>query len=419
LHPFLSLECLDVYPAHRLRQTIFLFVTRVTKKNTFGDLSLGKNRLKPTRCLEHRGCEMNAISKENQNHITYEEELKRRAWETMPRMHKLILFIHEKFVDAPFDGPQLYNEFLKNCHACRDVLRQSMEELKKKGYVVQFKRISYKKRLWIATAKLFEIAASIQKNLDEQIYVTDLPNGTLQLRGHLRPLRKSGSGSHLHIFSKALSNVSNKRVIHCEIYRFKDAIIVRAGRGTRKAYSRDWDIDLSIPKRLLYKNELEALKTGKIVPTTVYIVPEDWGLEKWDFFTETVEARELVRALSKYFVIDTLPSHNYHINKWRFDIVTENFVVEITTHKPRSKCGPHSSQASTIEARVLEAVLYSLEKNKKSIVVISGMWHEKPYFRDLKATVQAYGCYIIFADFGKAIWAEEIASQIVEILKCP
>lgn len=80
-----------------------------------------------------------------------------------------------------------------------------------------------------------------------------------------------------------------------------------------------------------------------------------------------------------------------------FDIVTENFVVEITIYKPRlTKCGPHSSQASIIEAKILDELLYNLEKNKKSIQMLHN-----------------------FADFNKAGWAEEIASQIVGILNAP
>lgn len=362
---------------------------------------------------------MSAIPSElERDHSTYEEELRKRAWETLPNVYKLALFIHEKFANSPFEGSQLYNEFLKNFPLRRDLVRQLMEELKKKGYVVQFKRISHRKRLWVASADLFEHATRIREKVDKQMYLMNLPKVSFQLRGYLR-LLKSTRGSHLIVFSKALSDAASKQTIRCGIYRFKDAFVIKSGRGA-KACPRRWEIDLPVPKCLLYKNELDALNAGKMLPRVIYVVPRDWGLKKWDFFTETPEARKLVKALSKHFVIDVLPSHNYHVNKWRFDILTENFVVEITAYKPKpTKCGPHSSQASVIGAKVLDGLLYSLEKRKKSIIVVSSAWRKKPYLLDLKATVQRYGCYIFFADFNRAGWTEEIASQIVEISNAP
>ncbi|MDI6884243.1 MAG: hypothetical protein QMD00_03835 [Hadesarchaea archaeon] len=359
------------------------------------------------------------LSDQECDYATYEEELKRRAWKTLPRIHKLILFIYKRFANVPFGGSQLYNEFLKICSARRDILRQSMEELKKRGYVIQFKRISHRKRLWVATVGLFEQAAKIHGDLNKQTYIRDIPEGTLQLRGYIR-LHKKTRSSHLVIFSKALSDASRKHTIRCEIYRHRDAFIIRTEQSVRKACPRDWEVDLPIPKRLLYKNELEVLTTGKTMSTIVYIVPEDWELKKWDLFTETPEARKLVKALSKHFVIDVLPGHNYHVNKWRFDVITENFVVEVTTQKPRpTKCAPHSSQASIIRGKVLDGLLYSLEKNRKSVIVVSSAWKKKRYLCDLKATVQPYGCHILFADFDKSGWADEIAGQIVTMFKSP
>ena len=335
-------------------------------------------------------------------------------------MHKLILFIHERFESTPFEGSQLYNEFLKNCLARRKVLRQSMEELKKKRYVVQFKRISYRKRLWMATAGLFEQAEEIKKRLKERVYLRETPSGVLELRGHLRPLgRKNASGVHLNIFSKALSDAANRHETSCKIYRHKDAFVARGGGGSMKAYGRECSIDLSVQKRLLYSYEIELLKNKKIIPAQVFIVPGDWGLEKWEMFTESKEDQILVKELSRYFEINVLPSHNYNVNRWRFDIETEDFVVEVSTHKPWPQGGPHSSQASVVRSKVLDALLYSLETNKHSIVILSSAWARKKYMHDLKVMTKKRSCHIIFVDFDDVDWSRKAVGQILEITKCP
>lgn len=356
------------------------------------------------------------LSKRESDHSAYEEELRRRAWETLPRIHKLILFISERFKGVPFEGSQLYNEFLKNCSARRKVLRQSMEELKKKGYVVQFKRISYRKRLWIATAELFERAIKIGERLKEHVYLSEVPSGALELRGHLRPLgRKSASGVHLNVFSKALSDAANRHEIPCKIYRFKDTFVVRAGNGSIKAHGRKWSIDLSLQKRLIYDHEMELLKNKKIIPVSVFVLPDDWRLKKWEMFTESKEAQILVKELSKYLEIRVLPSHNYNVNKWRFDIEIEDFVVEVTTHKPWHRGGPHSSQASVVRSKVLDALLYSLETNRHSIAVLSSAWAKKKYMHDLDVMTKKHGCHIIFVDFDNVDWPRKAVDRILKI----
>lgn len=361
---------------------------------------------------------MDDISPEQgRNNPACEEELKMRAWETLPRVHKLTLFIHERFRDAPFEGSQLYNEFLNSCSARRDVLRQSMEELKKKGFVVTIQKISHRRRFYKTTPKLIERAISIKEELDGA-HVATIPKKTLQLRGYLRSLK--GGGAHLNIFSKALSDVAKEREIRCQIFRHENSFIVRGSQvGPRRAYAGECDIDLSLPMRLLYSWEAAALMGGKLLPVKVYIIPEDWGLEKWELFTESKEAQTLVKELSEYLEINVLPSHNYNVNKWRFDIETDDFVVEVTAYKPRRQGGPHSSQASVVRSKVLDALLYSLETNKNSIVILSSAWAEKGYMHDLKLMTEKHGCHIIFVDFDDVGWPRKVVDQILKITKCP
>lgn len=358
---------------------------------------------------------MSDSSFEKATHFTYKEELKRRAWETLPTIQKLILFIENRFGNKPFEGSDLYDIFQLEYSKSRRVLIQHIQELKKKQYLIA-ERISYKRRLWKPTKKLFQQAAGMRARLEKNIYIGETPGDAFELRGHLRPLgRKSVSGVHLNVFSKALSDVARQHMISYQIYRSKDSFIIRSDDGPRKAHARKWGIDLSVRKCLLYNREIELLKNRKLVPVSVFIVPEDWGLKNWGMFKESRENQMLARELSKSFPLRVLPRHNYAAGKWRFDISFDNFIVEITTFHPGvNKSNPRSSSCSVVRSKILDALLFSLQEKKKSFVVLSTRWKEKPHMLELKSMTREYECFLIFADFGVPNWPEVVAREIIK-----
>jgi len=294
----------------------------------------------------------------------YKSMILKRIQDTLPQKYLLILHINNFYHNREFKWKELSERlsFIK-----QDVLRNYLSELKKEGLLSITKK-GPKNWVYIATKNLFKKAKSIEIKLKSTSdYLDEIPSNSIKLRGNLRLIQR---GIHLEIYSGILAKNSRLKEIYCKIFRCHNYFFIKPSDRGNKLISRNnnYSVEISIPKYIIYEPELSILNK-KSLPVEIYITPNEWSLKLEDFFTESKFNRELVKSLSSKFKINVLPSHNYKIyDIWRFDVLLEEGVIEISAYNPKTKGGPHSTSSSVIRSKILDGLLYSLENKKPSIM---------------------------------------------------
>jgi hypothetical protein len=72
----------------------------------------------------------------------------------------------------------------------------------------------------------------------------------------------------------------------------------------------------------------------------------------------------------------------------------------------------HTGESS--KGKILDALLYSLETKKKSIVILSSAWAKNGDMRDLKVMAEKHACYIIFVDYDDVSWQRKVVDRIIK-----
>jgi hypothetical protein len=151
----------------------------------------------------------------------------------------------------------------------------------------------------------------------------------------------------------------------------------------------------------------------------------EWGLKQTDIFLESKEENKLAKELilNKYDISAINGNSEFKLDYGCADILIKynniKIPLEITTVKPydgsnasiKGVNGPHGHVWSKVSCRILPVLVYSLNNDIKSFVVINKEWENYKHVQDIIKRFKSFKCNILFSDFSKN-WTKEIVLKI-------
>jgi len=172
---------------------------------------------------------------------------------------------------------------------------------------------------------------------------------------------------------------------------------------------------------------LKNQKKSNTLKIKIKLNPNEWKLDKLDVFLESKEERALAGKLIKLgYKVEPITYND----KDKFEHACADLIlyhnkdkipIEITTIAPsetRALSGvnsPHGHQWNKVSGRITPLIVYSIENNLKSFMIINQKWKKYPHVKDLIDRLKSLDCYTLFSDFSDK-WDENLANQINEVL---
>ena len=160
----------------------------------------------------------------------------------------------------------------------------------------------------------------------------------------------------------------------------------------------------------------------------VKVNPTDWNLEHYEMFSESPEERELVKKLSSIFQVDNITANPKNSKRYgNADLLVtykcQQVPIEITTSQPSKQkkevnkgCNaPHGARWSKLASKILTLLIYTIENNFPSVVIIPDEWRPYTHTLQLQKSLQNNNCFIIYSSF-KDNWAEIVTEKLCQIL---
>jgi len=219
----------------------------------------------------------------------------------------------------------------------------------------------------------------------------------------------------LDITFKKLNKLSERITIRCLIKRVGDGFVIvksnnlNARKLTPHSKRR---IQISIPKSMLSKNEINFLSVNSWFKTKVKFDPDSFGLSLADFYT-VKEENELVKAMIERG-IKVVPK-DYRAP---YDILLKKSKCCIEVHNslpvPEDFSSRHRIRPGQVRLRILEAH-YNISKYnlKHSFVIINNAWKRSKHISSMN--ISNTRVHVIFTDFNSN-WAEKTTQKILDVI---
>jgi len=173
--------------------------------------------------------------------------------------------------------------------------------------------------------------------------------------------------------------------------------------------------------------QLKNKKKSNTLKIKIKLNSTEWNLDKLDVFLESKEERALAGKLIKLgYKVEPITYND----KDKFEHACADLIlyhnknkipIEITITAPsetRALSGinsPHGHQWNKVSGRITPLIVYSIEKNLKSFMIINQKWEKYSHVKNLIDKLKNLGCYTLFSDFSDE-WDDKLANQINEIL---
>jgi len=228
-----------------------------------------------------------------------------------------------------------------------------------------------------------------------------------------------------------LKNINNMRV---DVSYFNNLFNIRRSNSGAKLYPRIKHqysclsvanyLDTSLKKNLISKIKNQSYSEK----VRIRLNPKELGLNKEDIFLDSKQENELAKELilNKYNLFVIGKNNNNKFDSGCADILIRynNFEIpiEITTIKPirdflkKGLNAPHGYVWLKVAGRILPVLMYSINKESKSFVIIHKKWQKYGHVRDLTKRFKSFKCKILFTDFNEN-WVKNMVVKIDNELK--
>lgn len=173
--------------------------------------------------------------------------------------------------------------------------------------------------------------------------------------------------------------------------------------------------------------QLENESKSATIKIKIKLNLREWGLHKLDIFLESKEERDLAEQLmSQDYEVEPITFNDK--NKFEHacaDIILyhagNKIPIEITITAPserealRGVNSPHGHQWTKVSGRITPLLIYSLEHNLKSFMIINKKWEKYPHVQYLIKKLNAFHCFVLYTDFS-VNWGTKIAKEINKLL---